>query len=147
MSNLGWLSSLMHIFFKSASLKYYLFYYICFQFVFKYFETVNFLICNFLEWLNLFCNMIKKLFLLSCFLYITTMLYPQDILLERNITMQKLFIEKRESFLVHNEEDGTLALFLLDQKTMQAQLLDRNFNAINCRKPWSTGTSSCYLYC
>lgn len=75
--------------------------------------------------------MIKKLFLLSCFLYITTMLYPQDILLERNITMQKLFIEKRESFLVHNEEDGTLALFLLDQKTMQAQLLDRNFNAIS----------------
>ena len=73
----------------------------------------------------------KRLFLILFQVFTVTMLFAQDILLERNIEMQVLFNEKRESYPVLNKDDETLALFLLDENTIQAQLLDKDLNRIN----------------
>ncbi|MEI6061628.1 MAG: hypothetical protein WCR72_13030 [Bacteroidota bacterium] len=82
----------------------------------------------------------KKVFLLLIQVFACTCLFAQEILLERSLDMQLLFKEKRESYPVVNEDDGTLALFLMDYKTIQAQLLDRNLNIITSLADFKPGS-------
>jgi len=73
----------------------------------------------------------RKLILLLVFALSFSNTFSQELLSEQSISLVKVSSEdKIESYPIVNNENGQMALFLIDRYTLNAQLFDKNFNLV-----------------
>jgi|WetSurSiteA1Bulk_404760.scaffolds.fasta_scaffold08752_3 hypothetical protein len=73
----------------------------------------------------------KRHFSLSVLLCMAFRLISQEVLFEKNIDLEWLLQDKRESYPVINPGNGNLALFILDNNSIMAHLFDANYRVIS----------------